>query len=200
MIVGIFVGGQARRLGGRAKGLLAHRDGETILEHLLCEVRAAGGEPWLVGSPPKDRERLPTSDPETTPLPRAEPKIFGPGSGLPWIEDPPGHLGPLGGLEALLHGAADRRAEHVIAFAWDMPELNRAAVMNLASLPPGPDVWAARRSPSAPWEPFAARYRVTTVGPVVDAALREGERSFQGLFRRLSVRDARLPVETLVDV
>ena len=167
-VLGVLVGGRSRRMGGRPKGLLeAPGGGETLVERLAREGRAAGLEPVLVGeaaayaSVAPDVQRL--------------------------ADDPPG-VGPLGGLAALLAHAGDRDA---IAVGCDMPYVDAAILRRLVGDPRDAGVLAARRD--GRWEPLLARYRARHVHPALTAALAEGVRSFQELFARLDV--AELPVD-----
>jgi molybdopterin-guanine dinucleotide biosynthesis protein A len=57
------------------------------------------------------------------------------------------------------------------------------------------DVVAPRDNATGKWEPLFARYRSATVAPLLERALAEGERSFQGLFTRLTVRELILDAE-----
>ena len=51
------------------------------------------------------------------------------------------------------------------------------------------DVVAPRAAAPGKWQPLFARYRSLAVAPWLERALAEGERSFQGLFARLRVRE-----------
>lgn len=168
-VCGLFVGGQARRMGGVAKGLLPAPDsGEPLVLRLRRHAESLGLRCLLVGSAPAYA-----------------------GLGLPMLTDDPPGLGPLGGLRALLV-AADRAP--VLALACDLPYISPALLRRLVEAAPatadGPcDVVAPRRQDR--WEPLCARYEATVL-PALTAALQAGERSFQGLLRRLRVRELSL--------
>ena len=57
-------------------------------------------------------------------------------------------------------------------------------------------VLAPRRSADGPWEPMLARYDVAALVDVLDAALADGQRSFQRFFGSLDVEP--LPVSPAV--
>ena len=186
-------------MGGVAKGLLPAPDsGEPLVARLRHKAESLGLRCVLVGAAPAYA-----------------------GLGLEMIGDDPPGLGPLGGLRALLRAAA---GAPVLALACDLPFVSRALLARLASPgahetddpdrihPPRlPDANAAEQSgrqrwpADAPidvlaarrqerWEPLCARYHASVL-PVLDAALAEGERSFQGLLRRLRVGELRLSPE-----
>ena len=112
--VGIFVGGQGRRMGGVAKGLLEH-EGETLVGRWLKTCAACEAEAVLVGDHPAYRAL-----------------------GLPTLVD--AHVpGPLGGLLALLESAATHR---VVAVACDMPFVSAALLTRLLEAPLAPIVAA----------------------------------------------------------
>lgn len=167
MIVGIFVGGASKRMGGRPKGLLLVPDGgEPLIVQAVRIVRQVGALPVLVGDASAYRAALP--DPGIEEL----------------ADDPPG-IGPLGGLCALL--ARGVRDGQVVAIACDMPYVEADDLRALIADPSTADVCAARRDEHAPWEPMLARYDVARVLPIARAAIASGERGFQRLFARLHV-------------
>lgn len=198
-VCGLFVGGQARRMGRVAKGLLPAPDtGEPLVIRLRQKAESLGLRCVLVGEAPAYA-----------------------GLGLPMLADDPPGIGPLGGLRALLGAAA---GAPVLALACDLPFVSRELLGLLAAFCPpeidradgtlplrapfaaaahrqeherapadGPiDVLAARRQER--WEPLCARYHASVL-PVLEAALAQGERSFQGLLRRLRVGELRLSLE-----
>ena len=82
IIIGIFVGGSGKRMGGVAKGLLpAPASSETLVERLLrvCQEALPDAAPYLVGQ----------SAAYAT-------------LGLPQLCDEPSEIGPIGGLRSLL--------------------------------------------------------------------------------------------------
>lgn len=173
LLLGVFVGGASRRMGGLPKGLLAAPDtGEPLVSRLLRVGREAGCEPVIVGR-------------------RAEYAAVA--AGVPVLDDDPAEVGPLGGLRALLGYAGDRLA---VAVACDMPFVSAGALRRLASTPSCAAVVAPRRGPGAPYEPFFARYDPPRVLPALDAVLRGGGRSLQGLLSRCEVEALSLDLES----
>jgi molybdopterin-guanine dinucleotide biosynthesis protein A len=161
-LVGIFVGGHSRRMGGRPKGLLPSPEGGLpIVEQLVQQARSVQLEPVIVGKS------------------EAYAHVA---SGVPRLVDEPEGAGPLGGLRALLRFAGPRPA---IAIACDMPFLSSQCLDALASAPGSPAVLSLRVTKDAPWEPLFARYDGTRVAPVLDRCLGEGVSSFQRLFAKL---------------
>ena len=99
MIAGVFVGGASSRMGGRPKGLLATKDGTSIVARTIALARAVASDVVLVG--------------------RADAYAA---LGLAAIADAPGGEGPIAGLVALLERAAARSTpEHAITLAWTCP-------------------------------------------------------------------------------
>jgi molybdopterin-guanine dinucleotide biosynthesis protein A len=68
-----------------------------------------------------------------------------------------------------------------------MPYVTAELLARLAHEPVDAQVLAPRDPASGKWEPLVARYQSPSVAPVLARALAEGERSFQGLFKRLHV-------------
>jgi molybdopterin-guanine dinucleotide biosynthesis protein A len=167
-LLAIFVGGRGERMGGVTKALLPTPDArETLLERTLRVGRSAGLEPILVG------------DADLGDLAR----------GLPHLTDREPRVGPLSGLHAVLDYAGERS---VIAVACDMPSLSAALLTRLLHESPHAVVLAPRDIDTGKWHPLCTRYAPALVRPVLSRALAQGARSFQALFRQLSV--AELPV------
>jgi molybdenum cofactor guanylyltransferase len=163
-VLGIFVGGRSRRMGGQPKGRLpSPTTGEPLVVALVRAGRGAGLTPVLVGDAAPYADLVPE-------VPRL-------------ADDPPG-LGPLGGLAALLAHAAGGVA---VAVACDMPHVTAGVLARLVAHPGDAPVVAPRRGADAPYEPMLARYAAAAVGPVLADALAQGVRSFQQLFRLLEV-------------
>ena len=160
-LLAIFVGGRSRRM-GTDKGLLTAPGGNlTLVESLVSAGR---------------RARLPLA-------------FIGEGApydaiavDVPRVDDRPQGAGPLGGLAGAFHFAAADGHGRVIAVACDMPYVGERVLRVLADHPSQAAVLAPRRGQDSPWEPMLARYDVAEVGPVLDEALRRGNRSFQKLF------------------
>ncbi len=155
-VAGIFVGGQARRMGGRPKGNLQADAGSTILAKLRAACDAAGARVVLVGSP---ASREPYA-----------------AEGLDGLDDDPRAEGPLAGLLALLEHAGGGRA---VALACDMPFVTHAVLERLMVDPSEAAVLAAKRGDT--WEPFFARYDAARVLPFAAAAARSGAHGLQSL-------------------
>jgi molybdopterin-guanine dinucleotide biosynthesis protein A len=168
-LLGIFVGGQAKRMGGLPKGLLPAPDtGEPLVVRLARIAVELGCEPVLVGAAEQYAAVLPE---------------------LMSVPDRPPGVGPLGGLSGLLHAAGERQ---VIAVACDMPAISRALLARLLTEQPTASILAARNSVGF-WEPLCARYDASAVAPRCALALARGVRSFQQWFLELEVNE--LPLE-----
>lgn len=156
-ILGVFVGGKSRRMGGRAKGLLNGPDGPPLLLRLVAIGGTLGLETWLVG--------------DASPYAQL---------GLPHrvIVDRAADIGPIAGLASLLEAATGRR---VIALSCDLPFVTTEDVRELLEHPSSAPVLAARRSGTAPFEPFFARYDAASVIDLVDARIAVGDHSLQRL-------------------
>jgi molybdopterin-guanine dinucleotide biosynthesis protein A len=155
MIVGLFVGGRATRMGGQAKGLLTAPDtGEPLLVRSARIIHQVGHTPLLVGAPEPYRAALPD---------------------LKWVLDEPAGVGPLGGLNALLRAAG---TEPAIALGCDMPFVSAGLLERLGAYPTTASVLAPRGE-TGKWEPLCARYDPARVRPAVERMLRAGGRSFQ---------------------
>jgi molybdopterin-guanine dinucleotide biosynthesis protein A len=152
-LAGVFVGGPARRMGGRAKGLLVGPDGATIVGRWQTLLEALGVPLVLVGG----------GDAYA-------------GLGLQRVEDEPQGIGPLGGLVALLRRAG---AQPALALACDMPFVSRGLLERLLAAPSGAPVVAPRRE--GKWEPLCARYDPVRVLPLALARVASPYRSLQRL-------------------
>ncbi len=150
-IAGIFVGGEATRMGGHPKGLLPGPDGRPLITRLAA-IAAPLADVVLVGDRPEYA-----------------------GLGLPTVADEPRGIGPLGGLLALLRHAG---SGHVLAIACDMPRVPRRLVEALVGAPAAPIV-APRLE--GRWEPLCARYEVARALPAAEERARGGQLSLQGL-------------------
>ena len=167
-LLGIFVGGRGRRMGGVQKVLLPAPDGSpSLLARTLRVAREVGLEPVLVGAAP----------------------LGDAAQGLVQLMDSEPGVGPLAGLAALLAHAGARR---VIAVGGDMPYLSGALLLRLVQEEPAAQVLAPRDAETGKWQPLFARYDAATVSAVLSRVLHAGERSFQGLFRHLTVHELRL--------
>lgn len=163
-VAGIFVGGQATRMGGIAKGLLPAPDsGEPLVVRLSRLCREVGLEVVLVGSALSYARALPE---------------------LKMLPDLEAVEGPLAGLASLLAFAGPRQA---LALACDLPFVTAPLLQRLATRQSAAHALSLRRAASDPWEPLLTRYDAPRVAPLLRAALAEGVRSFQKLLARLEV-------------
>jgi len=161
-LVGIFVGGASRRMGGQPKGLLAAPDGSgSLVERLVSLARARGLAVVLVGDHPAYRDL-----------------------GLETLKDAAVGAGPLGGLVSLLeHGGGGS----AIALACDLPFIDGPFLARLAHESPDSMVLAPRRAHG--WEPLAARYDVQRVLPIARARLAARALGLQGLCDAAGARE-----------
>ncbi|HKU44276.1 MAG TPA: molybdenum cofactor guanylyltransferase [Polyangiales bacterium] len=162
MLAGIFVGGRATRMQGATKPLLPTREGEPLLTRTLRIARAAGLTPILIGSA----------------------KLGEAAEGIPQYADTEPLVGPLSGFATLLAHTHDASC---IALAGDMPYISQALLQRLATESPAAAVLAPRDPLTGKWHPLFARYQSAVVRPALASALANGARSFQALFRTLSV-------------
>jgi molybdenum cofactor guanylyltransferase len=166
--VGIFVGGQGRRMGGVAKGLLQYK-GRPLIERLLQACRVA-------------------------PTPEALSHVYLVGNAAAYsatpvalLADDPAGRGPMGGLRALLL-EAHRLGLDAVALAVDLPYVDAELVRRLFRDEPTAAALAPREG--ARWQPLFARYRPALVLPVIDAALARDRTSLQVIFEGLAGRGA----------
>jgi molybdopterin-guanine dinucleotide biosynthesis protein A len=163
LLVGLFVGGQGKRMGGVAKGTLRAPDSElSLVERLLVEIRAAAPEAAiaLVGEASAYRDL-----------------------GLETLVDDPPGIGPLGGLTTLLGHAERRGSAHVLALACDLPRLDRALVTRLTNEAPDAAVVLVKQAETR--NPLIARYAVAPARLAATEALQQGRRSLQAVLDRL---------------
>jgi molybdopterin-guanine dinucleotide biosynthesis protein A len=172
LLVGLFVGGQGKRMGGVAKGLLLlPGSGQALLERLLGEVQHA--------------------------LPDAERVLVGSAEayaafGLEALADRPAGVGPIGGLAALLAHAEARGQSQVLALACDLPRLNAAIITRLCSAAPAASAVVTCREGVR--NPLVARYAVAPASTAVASASSEGKRSLQAVLDHLQ------PAPTLLEL
>jgi molybdopterin-guanine dinucleotide biosynthesis protein A len=174
MLIGIFVGGRGRRMGGVAKGNLIYR-GRPILERTLEACRDA-------------TERLGRDAASVTLCLVGASSAYS-ASALVRIEDDPAGVGPMGGLRALLL-EAERQGVAAIALANDLPFLDAGLLARLISEVPSAAALAPRSD--GRWEPLFARYAPAAVLPVIDVALGRSLSSLQVLFDTLGSAAAEL--------
>lgn len=155
-VAGIFVGGQARRMGGRSKGNLPTAEGVTIVQKLRAACEAAGMRIVLIGN--------------------AAAREAYAAEGLQGIDDDRRAEGPLAGLVALLSGATEGRA---VALACDMPFVDDAILKRLLEDPSEAPALAAKKGDT--WEPFLARYDAKKMLPLALQAAHAGKLGLQSL-------------------
>lgn len=170
-LVGIFVGGQARRMNGVAKGLLFAPDSGEVLVLRLRRLVVEACPPAtvvLVGQHAAYSHL-----------------------GLPTLADDPPGIGPLGGLRSLLRRAA-REGTCGLALACDLPYVTAPLIARLCEHAPGAPVVAPRVDER--WQPFFARYDPIRVLPWLDAAVARGQHALWGLFEQAGEAAEVLPM------
>lgn len=168
-VVGILAGGQSRRM-GEPKALLAHPDGETLIEHVVRVASEVADDVVILGrSCP-----LPTSIDSLPVLPDAEPDA-----------------GPLGALCALLEyaGKASSRVGGrglALMLGCDMPLLTPAVLRRLLSKADDAADAAvfARDAQARTFHPCCALYHPRIL-PTARWELTEGGRSLHRLLERI---------------
>jgi molybdopterin-guanine dinucleotide biosynthesis protein A len=171
LLVGLFVGGRATRMGGTPKGLLAAPDtGEELAARLVRIARETipGADIVLVG--------------EATNYAALE---------LPTIADDPIGQGPLGGLHALLAEGVSRERD-VIALACDLPYVTGDLLARLATHAPGAHAVAPRTTDL--WQPLFARYDAARCRPIATSLLDGGRRALHGVLDALRTDAVALPL------
>lgn len=164
-IVGILVGGQGRRMGGVAKGLLRYQ-GQPLLDRLVDACRRAVA--------PAELRRVCLI---------GNAAAYG-ATRLPVLADEPPGLGPIGGLRALLLDAA-RSGHDAIALAVDLPYVTPGLIRRLCVEQAGAAALAPRETDLL-WQPLFARYRPEPVLRAIDAVLDARRSSLQSIFEVLA--------------
>ena len=169
MLVGIFIGGKATRMGGLAKGLSINASGSTLVAHSAAVARQA--------------------------LPNAQVVLAGTHAAyahLPFdqIADDPAGSGPLAGLHALLRHA---KSDAVIALACDLPLITVELIERLSVH--APEAAAVAPKLGEHWQPLCARYRVAPCAAVAAALLADpNPRGPRHLLQQLGASAMALPV------
>ena len=170
LVVGLFVGGRGRRMGGVAKGNLLGYDGRPLLSRLTSVVTLAlpGAPIVLVGAAAAYADR-----------------------GLRALEDTPVGVGPIGGLAALLTFAREQGHQSALALSCDLPYLDAGMIRRLAS--EFEDAHALAPREAERWSPLTARYAESAL-PAVLEGIAQGVHSLQRVFERLGAGARELPL------
>jgi molybdenum cofactor guanylyltransferase len=155
----ILAGGKSRRMGGRNKAFL-ELDGRPLIEIVVERVQSVCAEVLIVAG-------------DTRPYT---------GLGVSLVEDRFRDVGVLGGLHAGLEAAS---YELTLVVGCDMPFLNPDLLHAFAEWAEGFDVTILRQGKQV--EPLHAAYRRTCL-PVIETAIRTGERRIVSFFPNVHVR------------
>ena len=174
IIIGIFVGGSGKRMGGVAKGLLpAPASSLTLVERLLrvCQEALPDAAPYLVGQ-----------------------SAAYAALGLPQLCDEPSDVGPIGGLRSLLLCAERVGAELALALACDLPFID-AAVLRLLGAP----LAAGARVPfvAGHFQPLSAAYAPIPTLAALDRALAQGQHALRRVLDELGPELERVEVDDI---
>ena len=168
VVVGLFIGGASRRMGGQAKGMLPAPGGsETVSARLIRIVQDT--------------------------LPRASIVLVGKHSNydslqLPSLTDRPPGIGPLGGLLALLHHTLAQATEPgspavALALACDMPYVSHELLHRLND--ESPDAAALAPCVDGRYQPFFARYKASLALRAAESCQAKQLHSLQHVLRSL---------------
>lgn len=167
VLLGVLAGGRGLRMGGRDKSRMSAPDtGEALAARIVRLGSELGMECALVGGVPI--------------------------AGVAHLRDEPEGVGPMGGLCALLAFARERPA---LALACDLPHVTQALIGRLASEKRDATILCPRDPATGKWQPLFARYDSPRVLPAFRAALANGTRSMQTVFRSLPVAELALSPE-----
>ena len=173
----LLVGGEGRRMGGKAKALLKSPSGEAI---------------WLRLDQQIDGSQLRLSTPSACRFFVGNRSEF---SDLKWqqIPDDTRCEGPLSGLLSALQFAEQRFSE-IVVLAGDLPHIDANLLNRLAKpLPPGVDVVAPRDNDF--WMPLFSRYRCESSLVAAQKAVTLGKRSLQNVLKQLNCAELQLSPE-----
>jgi len=179
-LIGLFVGGQSRRMQGVPKGTLQLGGaGPTLIERLVdaCRQAAPGAPLRLVGEHPAYQAL-----------------------GIPMLADARADAGPMAGLLSLLREAERLHRSHAIALACDMPYVTAPLLEQLLDARKQAPIVSAKRDQR--WQPFFARYAVATVLPVTERLLESERWALQAVFDEVSAQSLSLseaPADLLRD-
>jgi molybdopterin-guanine dinucleotide biosynthesis protein A len=172
IVIGIFIGGAGKRMGGVAKGLLkAPASSETLVARLLrvCTESVPKASLYLVGQSPLYAS-----------------------FGLTQLADDPCDVGPIGGLRSLLLRAQADGAERALALACDLPFIDDAMLLLLSA-----PLKAAARVPlvEGRFQPLAATYAPGPTLAAVERALVAERRALMQLLDELGTDVERIEVD-----
>ncbi|HTA88366.1 MAG TPA: molybdenum cofactor guanylyltransferase [Polyangiaceae bacterium] len=172
LIIGIFVGGAGKRMGGVAKGSLKTPAGdETLLTRLLriCADSAPEAVVYLVGQAPSYATL-----------------------GLTQLADEPREVGPIGGLRSLLRQAQADGARRALALACDLPFIDQTMI-RLLSAP----LDSAARVPvvAGRFQPLAATYAPIPGLAAIDRALAANQHALMRVLAELGTDTERFEVD-----
>jgi molybdopterin-guanine dinucleotide biosynthesis protein A len=172
-VIGLFVGGKGRRLGGVKKGLLLSPEGDESIAARsvrLCRDALPTALVTLVGDP-SGYEEL----------------------GLDALADAPAGVGPLGGLRALLLAARARGPNTLaLALACDLPSYSLSLLDRLAYF--GDRSFTVAPRVGDLYQPLFARYEPESALAAVDLALADRAHSLLGVLERLGSSLIELPL------
>lgn len=171
LVVGVFVGGRALRLGGLAKGLLRAPDTNEPLVARLARI---------------SREALSDSEFVLVGDAREYTEL-----GYASISDDPKGVGPIGALIALLSHAG-QLGRDAIALAADLPFVSRELVTRLAEHAPESAAVAPRVD--GIWHPLFARYESERSLVAARKTLAEGKRALHSVLSHLGTSATELPL------
>ncbi|HET8933088.1 MAG TPA: NTP transferase domain-containing protein [Polyangiales bacterium] len=202
LVMGICVGGRGRRMGGVQKALLRAPDtGETLIARLIRIGREAGHEVVLLGAADLGVEsagapQLPDAAPDLGPLAGLQSllRYADDRSALCVACDMPYVTAALLARLAAEPLLLEASSPHAAAKS-DAADASAHSREGDAAAQPGEmraHVLAPRDAKSGRWDALFARYESASVAPLLAHAWAEGERSFQGLFRRLTPRELML--------
>ncbi len=171
----ILAGGQATRMGRRAKGLLPHDHGGSLIAHLLTELRTAGvADVLIVANDLGAYDRF----------------------GAAVVADLRPGLGPLAGMEAALAHAVDgNRAEAVLFFPCDLPAITCRQIKRLVAAfqarPAG--IKMAVTGGQTPRRHVVCCIVHRDMLPEIAAALDRGQRKVSALWEKLGAEEVSFP-------
>lgn len=166
----VLAGGASRRM-GRNKALLTTGDGETLIGHVVRNLRDLTDDLIVVSNTPELYKHL----------------------GARLVGDRYQGMGPLAGLHA---GLSTARHPWALAVACDMPLVNHRLVRYMALLSEGYQVVAPRRGDRV--EPLHALYHRSCL-PAIEDRLEAGDLRMVSFYPAVAVRYVEEPEIALFD-